>query len=276
MPRFALALEYDGTNYCGWQTQVDAPSVQSALEAALSTVADHPVEVVTAGRTDTGVHATSQVVHFDAAVDRGERGWLLGANTRLPDDIGTLWIKRVPDDFHARFSATARSYRYLILNRASRPALERNRACWMRKPLDHERMHSAAQSLIGTHDFSSYRAAECQSKTPIRRMEKIAVTRQGDYVVIQVTANAFLHHMVRNIAGVLLAIGKGDRPVEWAQTVLDARDRRSGGVTAPPQGLYLIGVRYPESYGLASEPEAGGGLPAEPGPRINAPGVFPL
>ena len=276
MPRFALALEYDGTAYCGWQTQVDSPSVQAALEAALSTVADHPVEVVTAGRTDTGVHATSQVVHFDSTVDRGERGWLLGANTRLPDDIGTLWIKRVPDDFHARFSATARSYRYLILNRASRPALERNRACWMRKPLDHERMHSAAQSLIGTHDFSSYRAAECQSKTPIRRMEKIDVTRQGDYVAIQVTANAFLHHMVRNIAGVLLAVGKGDRPVEWAQTVLDARDRRSGGVTAPPQGLYLIGVRYPESYGLASEPEAGSSLPAEPGPRINAPGIFAL
>jgi len=272
MPRFALALEYDGTAYCGWQTQVGAPSVQAVLEAALSKVANHPVEVVTAGRTDTGVHATSQVVHFDADVDRGERGWLLGANTHLPDDIGTLWIRRVADDFHARFSATARSYRYLILNRSSRPALARHRVCWMRKPLDHDRMDAAAQSLVGTHDFSSFRAAECQSHSPIRRLESIAVTRDGEQLTLQVTANAFLHHMVRNIAGVLLAIGKGDRPVEWAQAVLDARDRRQGGVTAPPQGLYLVGVRYPEIYGLPSEGTPRGLLAAS-GPRIDAPGI---
>jgi len=272
MPRFALALEYDGTAYCGWQTQVGSPSVQAEIESALSKVADHPVAVVTAGRTDTGVHAISQIVHFDAGVDRGERGWLLGANTHLPDDIGTLWIKQVADDFHARFSATARSYRYLILNRTSRPALERHRACWMRRPLDHQLMDRAAQCLVGTHDFSSFRAAECQSHSPVRRLEKIAVTRQDDYVVLAVTANAFLHHMVRNIAGVLMAIGKGDRPVNWAQTVLDARERRQGGVTAPPQGLYLVGVRYPEIYGLPSD-AAAGGLLAASGPRIDAPGI---
>jgi len=270
MPRFALALEYDGTAYCGWQTQVGVPSVQSALETAISAVANHPVEVVTAGRTDTGVHATSQVVHFDAPVDRGERGWLLGINTHLPGDIGTLWIKRVPDDFHARFSATARSYQYLILNRGSRPALQRQRVCWMRKPLDHGRMHAAAQYLLGTHDFSSFRAAECQSHSPIRRLERIAVARYGEYVELQVTANAFLHHMVRNIAGVLLAIGKGDRPIDWAQKVLEVRDRRQGGVTAPPQGLYLVGVRYPDTYGLPSEPPQTGGLLAAAGPRIDA------
>lgn len=276
MPRFALALEYDGSAYHGWQTQTDAPSVQAEVEKALSSVANHPVDVVTAGRTDSGVHATSQIVHFDSAVDRGERGWLLGANSELPEDIGTLWIKVVPDDFHARFSALARSYRYLILNRAQRPALERQRASWMRKPLDHLRMHAAAQCFVGTHDFSSFRAAECQAHTPIRRLENIAVTRQGEYVAIDVTANAFLHHMVRNLAGVLMAIGKGDQPMEWAQTVLAARNRRSGGVTAPPQGLYLVGVRYPAEFSLPSEPGVQvGGLPVTAGSRIDAPGILP-
>jgi tRNA pseudouridine38-40 synthase len=253
MPRIALGLEYDGSRYRGWQHQAHAPSVQSQLEYALSSVADHSVGVSSAGRTDAGVHAAMQVVHFDAHVERTERAWVLGANTQLESDISALWARNVPEDFHARYSAQARSYRYLILNRQSRPALERERACWVRQPLDARPMHEAAQALVGEHDFSSLRAAECQSSTPMRRLETIAVQRVEQYVTIDVTANAFLHHMVRNIAGVLIAIGVGDRPVAWCRSVLEARDRTLAGVTAPPQGLTLVGVRYPPEFGLPSE-----------------------
>jgi tRNA pseudouridine38-40 synthase len=255
MPRIALGLEYDGSRYRGWQIQTDALSVQGEVEKALSFVAAHPVAVVTAGRTDTGVHAAMQVVHFDARVDRSERSWALGANSTLPRDISAVWARAVPDDFHARFSALARSYRYIIQNRSSRPALQRERACWVREPLDAARMHEAAQQFRGEHDFSSFRAAECQSHSPIRRLESIAVTRKGEYLAIDVTANAFLHHMVRNIAGVLIAVGCGDQPVDWVGTVLAARDRRVGGVTSAPQGLYLVGVRYAPEFALPSEPE---------------------
>jgi len=217
-----------------------------------------------------------QVVHFDAPIDRGERGWVLGVSTELPPDIVALWAQTTVDDFHARYSALARSYRYVILNRAIRPAVERNRVCWFRRPLDAATMHAAAQYLVGEHDFSSFRAAECQSSTPMRRLERISVQRAGEWVVIDVTANAFLHHMVRNIAGVLLAIGVGDRPSDWAGAVLAARDRRLGGVTAPPQGLYLAGIRYPVELALPSEPRwaVSGifGLPETAGPRIDARG----
>lgn len=259
MPRIALGLEYDGGRYRGWQAQAHALSVQDQVEQALSSVADHRVQVVSAGRTDAGVHAAMQVVHFDARVDRSERAWVLGANTLMEQDISALWARVVPEDFHARYSALARSYRYVILNRQPRPALERERACWERRTLDESRMHEAAQSLIGEHDFSSLRAAECQSSTPMRRVESIAVRRQGEYVTIDVTANAFLHHMVRNIAGVLLAIGVGDEPVGWCLAVLEARDRRAAGVTAPPQGLSLVGVRYPPQLQLPSQPALGVG-----------------
>ena len=275
MPRIALALEYDGGAYRGWQAQATAPSIQAEVERALSFVADCPIAVVSAGRTDAGVHATMQIVHFDAPVDRGTRGWVLGASAELPPDIAVLWAQYVPDDFHARYSALARSYRYLILNRQVRPALERSRVCWARKPLDAAVMHAAAQCLLGERDFSSFRAAECQSRTPMRRMERIDVQRVGDYLTVTVTANAFLHHMVRNIVGVLLAIGAGDRPVHWAQDVLMARDRRAGGITAPPQGLYLAAVRYPVELALPSEPPFGYAaalLPSERGPRIDARG----
>lgn len=254
MPRIALGLEYDGGRYRGWQTQAHAISVQDQVERALSSVADHAVQVVAAGRTDAGVHASMQVLHFDAHVERSDRAWLLGANTLLENDISVLWARGVPDDFHARHSALARSYRYVVLNRQPRPALERDRACWERQPLDESKMHEAAQSLVGEHDFSSLRAAECQSSTPMRRLECIAVSRSGEYVIINVTANAFLHHMVRNIAGVLLAIGVGDQPVGWCKAVLEAKDRRMAGVTAPPQGLSLVGVRYPVHLQLPSEP----------------------
>jgi tRNA pseudouridine38-40 synthase len=270
MPRFALGLEYDGSAYRGWQTQVSAPGVQAQVEQALSFVAGQRVETVAAGRTDAGVHASMQVIHFDAPVDRGERGWVLGACTELANDISVLWVKAVPDSFSARYSAQARSYRYVILNRLVRPAIERDRVCWERHPLDAQAMHEAAQSLLGERDFTSFRAAECQSRTPMRRLERIAVHRAGEQVLIDVTANAFLHHMVRNIAGVLLAIGRGDRPIEWTAQVLAAKDRRVGGITAAPQGLYLSGVRYPAEFGLPSEP-AVNPLPTDPRPRINAP-----
>lgn len=254
MPRIALGLEYDGSAYRGWQTQAHAISVQAEVERALTFVADHSVEVTSAGRTDAGVHAAMQVAHFDAQVDRGEKGWVLGANTNLPDDISALWARVVPDDFHARYSAQARNYRYVIQNRRSRPALMRTRACWVRDPLDADRMHAAAQRLCGEHDFTSFRAAECQSRTPMRRLERIAVARLGEYVLIDVTANAFLHHMVRNIAGTLIAVGAGKQSESWVGDVLAARDRTVGGVTGAPEGLYFVGVRYPAAFALPSEP----------------------
>jgi tRNA pseudouridine38-40 synthase len=252
MPRIAFGIEYDGTAYRGWQTQAHAVSLQAEVERALSAVADHPVEVTAAGRTDAGVHATMQVAHFDTQADRSAHGWMLGANTLLPRDIGVLWVRAVPDDFHARYSAQARSYRYVIQNRRSRASLWRDRACWERHALDAASMHDAAQPLIGEHDFTSYRAAECQSRTPLRRVETIAVARGEEFVYIDITANAFLHHMVRNIAGTLLAVGRGDQPIEWPSQVLKAQDRRLAGVTAPPQGLYFVGVRYAPELALPS------------------------
>jgi tRNA pseudouridine38-40 synthase len=253
MPRFALGLEYDGSGFTGWQSQKHALGVQSVVEAALSAVANHPVEAHAAGRTDAGVHAAIQVVHFDSPSLRTERGWTLGVNTHLPETVCALWARAVPDTFHARYSALARTYRYVILNRLSRAALMHHRVCWVRYPLDHERMHVAAQALIGEHDFSSFRDAECQSRTPIRRVERIVVERAADVVTITVTANAFLHHMVRNIAGVLIAIGRGQRPVEWCAEVLAARHRTKAGVTAEPYGLYLAGIRYPSELQLPSD-----------------------
>lgn len=251
--RIALGLEYDGSAFSGWQSQAHARGVQSAVEAALSQVANHPVEVIAAGRTDAGVHAAMQVVHFDTTSTRTERGWTLGANTHLPAQVSTLWARAVPDAFHARYSALARRYRYVILNRTPRPALAAHRVSWVRDPLDAARMQRAAQDLIGEHDFSSFRAAECQARTPMRRMHEIVVERRGELVIVSVLANAFLHHMVRNIAGVLIAIGAGERPEGWAGEVLAARDRTKGGITAPAAGLYLAGVRYSPGLELPSE-----------------------
>lgn len=253
MPRIALGLEYDGSGFSGWQSQAHARGVQESVEAALSFVADHAVEIVAAGRTDAGVHARMQVVHFDAQHPRTDRGWVMGANTKLPPEVSALWAREVPEGFHARYSAMARSYRYLILNRAPRPAIARDRVCWIRHALDAERMHEAAQHLVGEHDFSSFRAAECQSRTPMRRLYSISVIRREEIVAIQVTANAFLHHMVRNIAGVLIAVGQGEQGTDWPRTILNARDRTQGGITAPPQGLYLAGVKYAAGLQLPSE-----------------------
>jgi tRNA pseudouridine38-40 synthase len=228
--------------------------IQSVVEAALSTVADHPVEVTAAGRTDAGVHAAMQVIHFDTPATRTERGWVRGATTNLPAQVSVLWAREVPDAFHARYSALARTYRYVILNRTARPAIEADRVAWVRDPLDADRMRTAAEHLVGEHDFSSFRAAECQARTPMRNMHAIGVQRTGEHIVITVQANAFLHHMVRNVAGVLIAIGSGERSTDWSAEVLAVRDRTQGGVTAPPGGLYLAGIRYTPSLGLPSEP----------------------
>jgi tRNA pseudouridine38-40 synthase len=253
MTRLALGLEYDGTTFSGWQSQAHAEGIQTAVERALSFVADHPVAVTAAGRTDAGVHAAMQVVHFDSAAPRSPRSWTLGANSNLPGSISALWVQPVPDSFHARYSALARSYRYFILNRQARPALAKHNVCWIKEPLDHERMQAAAQFLLGEQDFSSFRAAECQSRTPIRRMHEIKVQRRGELIELGVTANAFLHHMVRNIAGVLIAVGQGKHAPQWVAEVLAAKDRRCAGVTAPAGGLYLTAVRYATSFQLPSE-----------------------
>ena len=260
--RVALGVQYDGSGFRGWQAQQPGTrTVQTVLEQALAKVANHPVRLVCAGRTDAGVHGVGQVAHFDTTAVRSERAWVLGGNAHLPLDISLDWARQTPDDFHARFSALARRYRYVILNRPQRSALWRERATWHYRPLDAERMQRAGQALVGEHDFSSFRAAECQARHPIRDLHEITIRRQGDGVVLDVEANAFLHHMVRNIAGVLMSIGAGDRPVEWAREVLEQRDRTQAGVTAPAAGLYLLAVHYPERFGL---PTAGETVPIWP------------
>ncbi|NIR29511.1 MAG: tRNA pseudouridine(38-40) synthase TruA [Gammaproteobacteria bacterium] len=248
--RIALGLEYEGTQFAGWETQHRQRTAQACLEQALSRVADRPVRTVCAGRTDSGVHACGQVAHFDTTAQRDMRSWVFGANANLPRDMSVLWAVPVDGEFHARFSARRRWYRYVIFNRAVRPALGRRRVTWECRPLDAERMQQAGRYLVGEHDFSSYRALACQARSPIRTVYELRVARQGALVHIDVSANAFLHHMVRNIAGVLMAVGMGKRPPEWAGEILEARDRTRGGVTAPPEGLYLMRVEYPTTFGL--------------------------
>ena len=248
--RIVLGIEYDGSQYHGWQEQTGLHTVQKAVERAVSKVADEPVAVTCAGRTDTGVHAINQVVHFDCEKERTIRAWMHGANSFLPKDVCVRWGKEMPDDFHARYSALSRSYRYVIFNSPVRPALFRCNMTWQYRQLNHEAMHRAGQVLLGEQDFTSFRSVECQSKTPMRNIQSLSVKRSGDFVVIDVTANAFLHHMVRNIAGVLIAVGSGKQKVDWVQEVLTAKDRRRGADTAPPYGLYLMDVRYPKVFGI--------------------------
>jgi tRNA pseudouridine38-40 synthase len=250
--RLVCAVEYDGSGFSGWQRQAHARSVQADLEEALSRVADHRVQTACAGRTDAGVHATWQIVHFDSEARRSERSWILGVNSNLPDDLRLLSIQPVAGEFHARFSAWARRYRYVILTRAVRSALLRQRVVWTHQPLDEVLMAEGAAHLLGEHDFSSFRALACQAKSPRRTIHRLEVRRSGDYLYLDVEANGFLHHMVRNIAGVLMAVGRGERGPEWVAQVLEQRDRSRGGVTAPPTGLYLVGVRYPPEFGIAS------------------------
>lgn len=248
--KVALGVEYDGTRFSGWQVQPSQITVQGCLERALSLVANHPVKTVAAGRTDSGVHALQQVVHFETSVTRDERNWILGLNTNLPSDVNVTWAKPVDNDFSARFSALNRSYRYLIMNRVSRSAINAEKMWWIFSPLDVDLMQAAADLLVGHHDFSAFRAKECQAHSPFKTVEKIKVTRQGDCIAIDVKAQSFLHHMVRNLVGVLVPIGEGRKPVEWASEVLENRDRAHGGITSPPDGLYFVKVEYPEQYQL--------------------------
>jgi len=226
--------------------------VQERVERVLSKVADETIELICAGRTDTGVHASGQVVHLDTNSQRSSRGWLLGANSDLPDDINVTWAQPVSDEFHARFSATSRSYHYLILNRLERSALHRNRAWWVYDPLEIEPMQEAAKALLGEHDFSAYRAAACQASTAVRNISDLSLP----WISLEVTANAFLQHMVRNIAGTLVMIGRGDESPEWAAEILESRDRTKGGIAAPPHGLTLVSVGYPDEFNLPANPNA--------------------
>ncbi|HEY6455076.1 MAG TPA: tRNA pseudouridine(38-40) synthase TruA [Steroidobacteraceae bacterium] len=254
MPRIAVALEYDGAPFSGWQTQqAGVSSVQEAAEAAFSRIAAETVSLVCAGRTDAGVHALGQIAHFDTRAVRAERGWVLGANSHLPDSISVRWACTVPAHFHARYSAESRTYRYFILNRLGRCALAAQRAALIYRPLEVERMNAAAALLLGEHDFSAFRAAGCQARSPIRRLYTLQVARVGDTVMIEATANAFLHHMVRNLVGLLLDVGVGKASPQWAAEVLAGRDRTRSAPTAPAQGLYFWKVRYPRAFGLPEE-----------------------
>ncbi|MFP4244905.1 MAG: tRNA pseudouridine(38-40) synthase TruA [Ectothiorhodospira sp.] len=248
--RLAIGVEYDGSGFRGWQIQREARTLQAQVEEALSRVADEPVEVTCAGRTDAGVHATGQVIHFDTRAVREPRAWLLGGNSQLSPELSFQWVRSMPGDFHARFSARWRRYRYIFMNRLTRPAILRRRVTWTHRPLDAGAMDRAARMLLGEHDFTSFRARGCQARTPVRTVEDIAVTRNGDFIHLDIRANAFLHHMVRNIAGVLMAIGRGEREAEWVQELLRLRDREQAGVTAPPDGLYLVQVGYDPSFNL--------------------------
>ena len=250
--KIAAGVEYDGSAYCGWQSQKGARTIQDAVQDALSRVADHSIKLVCAGRTDTGVHALEQVIHFETNAVRTMRSWVLGANTHLPPDVCLLWAKAVPDQFHARFAAVSRQYRYIIFNRSVRPAIFHHKVTWQHDPLNELRMQEAARQLIGEHDFSSFRARSCQAKNPTRTIYDVSVARDKSCIYIDVKANGFLHHMVRNIAGALIAIGKGERPVSWIQELLSLRDRTKGGVTAPAAGLYLVKVNYDPIFGLSS------------------------
>ncbi len=255
MTRIALGVEYDGSGYSGWQRQHHAETVQARLEQALSAVACHPVVTMAAGRTDTGVHACEQVVHFDTHAERPDRAWVRGVNAHLPADIGVRWVVQSVNGFDARRSAESRRYRYLLVDRPTQPVLLRNRVGWTWRSLALEPMQQAAMALLGEHDFSSFRAAACQSRHPHRRVDALDVERRDGVIVFDIRANAFLHHMVRNIVGTLMRVGAGDYPPEWVEQVLAARDRRRAGVTAPATGLYLVAVDYPARFGLPVPPD---------------------
>jgi tRNA pseudouridine38-40 synthase len=253
--RIALGLEYDGAAFCGWQTQPDGCAVQDALERALSGVAGKNIETTCAGRTDAGVHALAQVVHFDVDVERSQSAWIRGGNALLPDAIAVNWARTVSPDFHARFSATGRRYVYWLLNRAQRPGLLRGRVGWFYRHLDELAMQQAAQHLIGSHDFSAFRAAECQAKTPVKTLRQLEICRRGDLIRFEFAADAFLQHMVRNIVGALVHVGSGRQPAGWIGEVLESRDRNLAAPTFAASGLYLAAVEYDASWALPSHPD---------------------
>ena len=248
--RIALGVEYDGSAFCGWQKQRAPCSIQGILEGALSQIACERVSVVSAGRTDAGVHALGQVVHFDTQARRPLSAWVRGSNALLTGSVCVLWAHPVPDAFHARYSALSRCYRYVLLNHPVRPALQRGGLGWYHRKLDATVMHAAAQSLVGEHDYSAFRAAECQAKTPVRTLYRANVARRGDFVLFEFCANAFLQHMVRNIVGSLIAVGNGNRALPWMSELLRARNRTLAGATAAAAGLYLAAVQYADEWRL--------------------------
>ena len=250
MPRIALGIEYDGSRFLGWQTQPGGGTVQDALQPALAAIAGTSVEVTGAGRTDRGVHARLQVVHFDTEAKRPSSAWVRGVNALLPDSVAVLWSHEVPDDFHARYSARARTYRYELLNRPVRAALEAQYVGWFHLPLDVEKMRAAAALLAGEHDFSAFRSSECQAKSPVRTIDRFEITRQGETIHFVVRANAFLHHMVRNLVGTLVYVGKGKHPPEWVTELLRSKDRTKSAPTFGPEGLYLEKIDYEAKWGL--------------------------
>lgn len=253
MQRIALGIEYNGANYSGWQKQHHKPSIQEHIEFALFKIANHAIAVCCAGRTDAGVHASSQVIHFDTSAIRDDIAWIRGVNTYLPRDIRVCWVKKVPAHFNARRSALYRRYGYIILNRKAAPGIVHQGMTWILPSLDVHLMQQGAQYLVGTKDFAAFRAAQCQAKSSIRTVHKLTVTRQGDLIILDVIANAFLHHMVRNIAGTLIAVGLKKEPIEWVEGVLNSKERAQAGVTASPHGLYLMEVGYPDEFDIPSK-----------------------
>lgn len=256
MQRIALGIEYNGQHFHGFQSQPhDQQTIQETLEKALSSIADEAITLVCAGRTDAGVHATNQVIHFDTSAIRPEKAWLRGANTKLPLGISIRWMQKVIPEFHSRFSAKSRTYRYIIHNVKTPSALLRNFVTWDRRCFDLGAMQEASQYLLGEHDFSAFRAAQCQARNPIRFLQKLDIYAQGEFIIFEVQANAFLYHMVRNLVGVLTAIGAGGKPINWSESVLASRDRRCAGVTAPADGLYLVAVDYEDAFNLPLSPK---------------------
>jgi tRNA pseudouridine38-40 synthase len=263
--RIAIGVEYDGAPFFGWQSQADGQTVQDTLQRALSQIAgEQPdaghISVIAAGRTDTGVHALEQVVHFDTRAERPLTAWVRGVNALLPHSIAVRWAHPVPDEFHARFSAHGRSYRYLLINRAVRPVIQAGKVGWYHAPLNVTAMQAAAQCLLGEHDFSAFRAAECQAKSPVKHIRQLDIRRQGEMLIFDLSADAFLHHMVRNIVGCLVYVGKGKYPPSWLGDVLTGRERRLAAPTFAPDGLYLRRIQYDAKWGLPQEQDRGAGI----------------
>lgn len=250
--RIAIGIEYDGAAFCGWQFQGHCRSVQEVLELALGQVAAETIRIHAAGRTDAGVHATGQVAHFDTEANRDPRAWLMGVNASLPPEVAVTWVRSVSPEFHARFRAIRRRYAYLILNRRSRSPIWRNRVAWECRPLELAPMQEAAAMLLGQHDFSAFRGSACQAKSPVKTVRHLHLHRQDDLIHLDIEADGFLLHMVRNIVGALLAVGRGEAEPAWVAQVLASRDRRKAGVTAAPHGLYLTEVGYPSNFAIPS------------------------
>lgn len=255
--RIAIGVEYDGSPYCGWQSQAEGQTVQDTLQLALSRIAGEPISVIAAGRTDTGVHALEQVIHFDTRAERPLTAWVRGVNALLPVSIAARWAHPVPDEFHARFSAHGRSYRYLLINRPVRSAIHAGKAGWFHAPLDVAAMQAAAKCLVGAHDFSAFRAAQCQAKSPVKHLHLLEIRRHGEMLIFDLSADAFLHHMVRNIIGCLVYVGKGKYSPEWLAEILASRERSLAAPTFAPDGLYLRRIQYEAKWGLPQEQDRG-------------------